>query len=98
MVFDLTRSKTFESISNWYQDIKGTLKPKYGITGFLLGNKSDLVNKRSVNEEDAQKLAKELNLNYIETSALTGENVEDAFKKMADTILEVKKVMKMRRR
>ena len=76
LVFDLTRNTTFQNISASYKDIERNH------TG---SNKKDLEN-RQVSREDAEKLAAELNLNYIETSALTGENVEKAFYSIAETL------------
>ncbi|GAG83642.1 unnamed protein product, partial [marine sediment metagenome] len=76
---------TFQNMTASYKDIERNhtgLKP---ISGFIFGNKKDLEN-RQVSREDAEKLAKELNLGYIETSALTGENVEKAFYSIAETL------------
>lgn len=86
LVFDLTRHKTLESIANWYQDIKRHLNK--GVQGYILGNKSDLEDQREVNKEEISKLAGELGLGYIEASALTGENVHEAFLKMAERLIE----------
>ena len=52
----------------------------------LLGNKIDL--ERQVDRAQAEDLAKELNCEYLETSAKTGENVEVAFEKIARACLE----------
>ncbi|MFX1394785.1 MAG: hypothetical protein ACFFAH_14590, partial [Promethearchaeota archaeon] len=51
-----------------------------------LGNKSDLHNERVVSEGEASELAKELDLAYFETSALTGENVKKSFKELAEAL------------
>jgi len=95
--FDLTHKNTFESVGDWYQDIKKTVTTKYPIPGFVLGNKNDLVDERQVSDEEAQKLAKANNLKYFETSALTGENVEESFHTMAKELLEIKKLMSLQR-
>lgn len=47
----------------------------------LVGNKVDLV--RQVSEEEGKKLAGEFNVPYLETSAKTGQNVDEAFRKLA---------------
>lgn len=86
LVFDLTREKTFKSILDWYQDIKNYLKEN--LRGFIIGNKCDLIDERKVTEEEISSLAEQLNLGYVETSALTGENVDEAFHKMADLLTE----------
>lgn len=97
IVFDLTRKETFNNLVNWYQDIKKSVKAKYATIGFILGNKSDLINERAVSREDAEKLAKEINCEYIETSALLGENVQEAFEKIAQTLVNLKKILKLQR-
>ncbi|MFX1451565.1 MAG: Rab family GTPase, partial [Promethearchaeota archaeon] len=84
LVFDLTSPKTFENIPNWYNDIKNNLKEE--MNGILLANKSDLDENRKITGEDIKKLAKNLNLEYIETSALTGKNIDDAFYKMGEKL------------
>ena len=48
----------------------------------LVGNKSDLSAKRVVSAREAQKLAEENHIEYVETSAKSGEKVNDAFHKL----------------
>jgi len=86
LVFDLTNTQSFNNIRNWYNDIIKYSKSQEKPIGFILGNKSDLHNERVVSEEEASKLAKELNLVYFETSALTGENVIKSFKELAEAL------------
>ncbi len=52
----------------------------------LLGNKLDL--EREIDKAEAEDLAKRLNCKYLETSAKTGENVENAFELIARACLE----------
>lgn len=49
----------------------------------LVGNKTDLNDKRQVTPEDLDKRAKELGVMSIETSAKAGHNVKALFKKIA---------------
>jgi GTPase SAR1 family protein len=46
---------------------------------FLVGNKTDLADKRQVSTEDGERKANELNVMFIETSAKTKYNVEEVF-------------------
>jgi GTPase SAR1 family protein len=52
----------------------------------LIGNKCDLESSRQVSREEAEAFAKEHNLSFLETSAKSAENVEDAFLKTAEEI------------
>ena len=46
----------------------------------LVGNKTDLSDKRQVSTEDGERKAKELNVMFIETSAKAGYNVKQLFR------------------
>ncbi|MEX2681297.1 MAG: GTP-binding protein [Candidatus Sigynarchaeota archaeon] len=81
IVFDLTRPNTFESVAKWHRDIKLALKKD--IPGFVIGNKSDLTSRIAVTKDDIDPCMASLGLDYLETSALTGKNVQAAFIKLA---------------
>ncbi|MBY8981447.1 MAG: GTP-binding protein [Candidatus Lokiarchaeota archaeon] len=88
LVFDLTKKKSYENIKQWYKDIENNLKGRFKIIGFLLGNKNDLDDKRVIDKKAAIGLANELNLKYIETSALTGKNINNIFSSIAKEIYQ----------
>ena len=52
----------------------------------LVGNKSDLVEERVVDQEMAQKFADEFGIKYFETSAFTNDGISDM---MADIMKQV---------
>jgi len=85
IVFDLTNRRSFENIKNWFNELIQFIDNK-SLPIIIIGNKKDLVIERIVNNEDALQLTKSLaenfitNILYLETSALTGENIEDAFR------------------
>ena len=87
LVYDITRYNTFNSIEHkWIKDFSKHVKSN--IPYVLIGNKTDLEHERGVFSEDAQKLASKLNAaDFIETSAKLGENVETAFLKLVQQIL-----------
>ncbi|MFX1325420.1 MAG: hypothetical protein ACFE8N_10715, partial [Promethearchaeota archaeon] len=84
IVFDLTNRQSYANVINWYKELKEFTTDEE-IPIVLVGNKSDLKNARQVFYQEGVKLANEISenevikLSYIETSALTGENIEDAF-------------------
>jgi small GTP-binding protein len=84
LVYDVTRKDTFDKIENWFNEIKEVSKT---ISLILVANKIDLIESRVIPTEAGEGLAKKLNLSYIETSAKTGENINDAFKMLALQIL-----------
>jgi len=54
----------------------------------LVGNKVDLEKNREVSYEEGARFAEENGLIFLETSALTGHCVEEAFVKCAQTIVQ----------
>jgi Ras-related protein Rab-6A len=77
LTFDITSKNSFNSLNKWLEDIKNHVQDNVFIV--LCGNKIDLNNKRQVNFEDAQKFAKDNDLVYIETSAITGDGIKKLF-------------------
>lgn len=52
----------------------------------LVGNKTDLNDKRQVTTEEGEKKAKEFKVMFIETSAKAGHNVKTLFKRIAQAL------------
>ena len=96
LVFDITRRNTFNSVTSWLHDLRQIAEED--IVVVLVGNKSDLApastvsesnapNKRQVTREEAEEWCKQNRvMQYIETSAKSGENVERAFLEVAERI------------
>ena len=85
IVFDLTIRESFENVKSWYKEISELIE-ETNIPIVVIGNKSDLTEQRLISTEEGEELAKLLSENassYIETSALTGNNVKDAFELIA---------------
>ncbi len=85
-VYDITRIDTLTNIaSKWVNDIKEFGKDA---TFLLIGNKDDLQDSKTITTEQGQKLADEINaIEFIETSAKSGNNVEQAFKTLVIQVL-----------
>ena len=80
VVYDITKEDSFLHIQNWLHDCK-ELAPRTVIL-VLIGNKTDLEDQRVVARERGENLAKENNMIFFETSALNGNGIEEAFKKV----------------
>ena len=83
LIFDLTRSESFDELDLWMTELRTVSWKEIPI--ILIGNKVDLVAERGrqIEIDKTENYAKEINSNYIETSAKTGENVEEAFFELA---------------
>ncbi len=77
IVFDLTDRQSFEHVEKWLEEINKYAKEN--VMRFLIGNKSDLTDKRQVKYEEVRGLANKLNIYYVETSAKNNINISDFF-------------------
>ncbi|GAF91286.1 unnamed protein product, partial [marine sediment metagenome] len=85
IVFDITNRESFEKIKDWHKEINQLIE-EINIPIVIVGNKDDLAEQRVISTAEGEALAKSLSetgLSYIETSALTGSNVKDAFELIA---------------
>lgn len=87
IVYDITRRATFENVQEWFKDTK-TMGDNTYIVLMLIGNKCDLVNERQVSTEEGKKEAEMNGMAFMETSALDGTNITEAFELMAKLITE----------
>jgi small GTP-binding protein len=87
LLFDCTRKSTWIELPKWIKETEDALGERIPI--ILLANKVDLVEHRIITTEMALQFVEEHNLTgYLETSALTGENVEEAFYMLATQTLQ----------
>jgi len=84
VVYDITNNESFTNIQRWLQEIDRFACES--VNKILLGNKSDLENERKVPTSEGKRYADQLKLEFLETSAKSSVNVEEAFKKMAHCI------------
>lgn len=85
LVYDTTSRDSFNALTNWLNDARTLASPNIVI--LLVGNKKDLEEARDVTFLEASSFAQENELIFLETSAKSGENVEEAFLKCSKTIL-----------
>ncbi|CAL5196270.1 unnamed protein product [Lathyrus oleraceus] len=77
LAYDITNRHSFNHIEKWLDELHRHADKN--IVVMLVGNKSDLSSIRQVPTEEAEDLAKQKGLFFVETSALDSNNVEPAF-------------------
>ena len=76
LIFDVTNIKSYENIKKWINEIKDEISEKVSIV--LIGNKIDNVQERKISKEQGEKLASEIGVKFFETSAKTGEGINES--------------------
>jgi small GTP-binding protein len=78
LVYDVTRPETLSHVLFWFDDFKQIVQKKVPI--ILVGNKIDLP--AVVDRRLGEGLAHEIGADFVETSAKTGQNVEQIFERV----------------
>ncbi|XP_053298357.1 ras-related protein Rab-6A isoform X4 [Limanda limanda] len=81
VVYDITNVNSFQQTTKWIDDVR--TERGGDVIIMLVGNKTDLADKRQVSIEEGERKAKELNVMFIETSAKAGYNVKQLFRRVA---------------
>ncbi len=84
LIYDVTSLKTFENVKSWVSQIHEEISDKVVI--YLVGNKIDMDDERKVQTEEGQKLAEELGVPFVETSAKSGVNIDNIFSDITERI------------
>jgi len=91
IIFDLTDKESFRNIKIWLHEVD-----KYSsdnVNKILIGNKSDLIDRRRVTFEEAHELAESMGIDYIETSARDNINIDEIFLNIAKNIINTNKLI-----
>ena len=75
LMFEVINKESFKNVKSWLDLLKNEVSEKVSI--ILVGNKIDLENKREVSKEEGEEMAKKYGLSYFETSAKTGDNIQN---------------------
>jgi len=81
VVYDITNDASFKQVPKWIEDVRAERGSDVII--MLVGNKTDLADKREVSTEEGEKKANEMGVMFIETSAKAGYNVKQLFRRVA---------------
>ena len=84
VVYDITLKESFEAVDRWINDLRNNTDERLEI--ILIGNKSDLEEKRQVTKEEGEEKAKEKEVAFMETSALNCNNIEKAFNEILNKV------------
>ena len=84
VVYDITLKESFEAVDRWINDLRNNTDERLEI--ILIGNKSDLEEKRQVTKEEGEEKAKEKEVAFMETSALNCNNIEKAFNEIMNKV------------
>merc|ERR1712187_299134 len=84
VVYDITNRNSFLNTSKWIEDVRSERGPDVVI--ILVGNKTDLNERRQVSTEEGEEKAKESGVMFIETSAKMGNNIKALFRQLAQAL------------
>ena len=77
LVYDVTSKDSFTHLSDWFKDLTNVKKEE--VIFAVVGNKTDLNDKRQVAYEEGENYAKENGFMFKEVSAATGDEINELF-------------------
>jgi small GTP-binding protein len=84
IVYDITNYESYTHVQKWLNEVRDTADKN--LVTLLIGNKSDLEEKRAVQPEEAAEFAEKNNMGFMETSAKQNSNIDSAFVTLVKTI------------
>ena len=85
LLYDVTDKDSFKNLSNWLIEIEKNASKN--VLKVLIGNKSDLEDKRLVSYNQGKEFADTYGLKFIETSAKKNLNVNEAFETLGRELM-----------
>ena len=86
VVYDITNRQSFDDINFWLNEIEKIANKNTVI--LLVGNKCDLEDERKVSFQEGKDFADNNGIKFIETSAKTNQNVDEAFEILIDEVIK----------
>lgn len=87
IVYDVTNGESFANVKRWLQEIEHNCDV---VNKVLVGNKNDSPDRKVVLTEDAQRFARQMDIQLFETSAKDNLNVEEMFMAITEKVLRHK--------
>eukprot|EP00008_Paramoeba_atlantica_P013207 CAMPEP_0201478042 /NCGR_PEP_ID=MMETSP0151_2-20130828/2965_1 /ASSEMBLY_ACC=CAM_ASM_000257 /TAXON_ID=200890 /ORGANISM="Paramoeba atlantica, Strain 621/1 / CCAP 1560/9" /LENGTH=211 /DNA_ID=CAMNT_0047858975 /DNA_START=449 /DNA_END=1084 /DNA_ORIENTATION=+ len=84
VVYDITNRQSFLNTGKWIEDVRA--ERGNDVVIMLVGNKTDLAEKRMVSMEEGEQAAKNFDVMFVETSAKAGYNIKALFRKVASAL------------
>ncbi len=84
-VADLTRRRTLDDLDDWVDGVEQIVGK---VPLVIAVNKSDLVSSAQFGEHDVQQVARAFDCPFLMTSAKSGQNVEEAFRRISELVTE----------
>jgi len=85
LVYDITDKNSFLDLRQWVNEVSRYVDSTQKL---LIGNKKDLMANKRVDPQEAKEYAFDINVQFLMTSAKTGEGVDDAFSQLVGIILD----------
>ena len=92
LMFNIADRQSFKDIEKWMKEIKDNIDVK-SIVLLLIGNKCDLEEERKISKEEAIEMAEQNDMYYYETSARTGQNVNESIEHLVTKCLNNKQLI-----
>ena len=88
LVYDVTNIESFDNLKEWISSIKKNIEGQnVFFPVVIVGNKIDMEESREIKKEDAEIFANNNNYTYYETSAKTGEGVDNSIRELVTQII-----------
>ena len=92
LVYDITNKESFDKLKNWIKDAKEKIKDENSFKMAIVGNKKDCEEERKVDFKTLKDYGEEKKIIFSETSAKTGEGIEQMFKDFIRELLKYRNI------
>ena len=89
LIYDITKQKTFDKLNKWFNKIREIKGEDFPMV--LIGNKCDLEEHRVIYRDEGEKLARENEIQFFETSCVDRTNIENSVLILTYEIIEKQK-------